>query len=194
MAGLVYIAALAPDADETSQSQQAQFPVTDVFSHIEVPDGRVWMKPEGVECFAGHLSDEEQRLVWATHAAPAASLFNQRVDGTAWGSKPSLYIVAINDRFVQPELQHFVAKRMGVTTVETSSRHVAMLSQPALVLDVIRKAASLVHNAWAFSCSNAQGKGFSGVENDLCVGLKTSMLFGDARQSPTDFALQVKVA
>src|ERR1700740_3830805 len=53
LAALVYIAALAPDADETSQSQQAKFPVTDVFSHIEVTDGRVWMKPDGVSCFAG---------------------------------------------------------------------------------------------------------------------------------------------
>src|SRR3989441_2398877 len=48
VAGLVYIAALAPDTGETSQSQLGQFPVTDVFSHIEVADGRVWMLPEGV--------------------------------------------------------------------------------------------------------------------------------------------------
>ena len=47
VAGLVYIAALAPDAGETSQSQLDKFPVTDVFSHIEVADGRVWLKPEG---------------------------------------------------------------------------------------------------------------------------------------------------
>jgi len=45
VAGLVYIAALAPDADETSQSQQAKFPVTDVFKRIEVADGRVWLRP-----------------------------------------------------------------------------------------------------------------------------------------------------
>src|SRR5206468_405213 len=112
-AGLVYIAALAPDANEMSQSQQAQFPVTDVFSYVEVADGRVWMRPEGVACFAGDLPEEEQKLVWATHAAPAADLFNQKVEGTAWRSKPSWYIVATKDRTVQPELQHFVAKRMG---------------------------------------------------------------------------------
>src|ERR1700726_1962576 len=50
VAGLVYIAALAPDPDETSQSQQDKFPVTDVFSHIEVAGGRVWMLPSGIEC------------------------------------------------------------------------------------------------------------------------------------------------
>src|SRR5437773_12476829 len=67
VASLVYIAALAPDVDETSQSQQEKFPVTDVFSHIEVADGRVWMLPDGVECFAGDLSDQEKKVVWATH-------------------------------------------------------------------------------------------------------------------------------
>jgi pimeloyl-ACP methyl ester carboxylesterase len=144
VAGLVYIAALAPDADETSQSQQSQFPVTDVFSHIEVADGRVWMKPDGVACFAGDLSEEEQNVVWATHAAPAADLFTQKVEGTAWKSKPSWYIVANKDRTVQPELQRFVAKRMGAAVFETNSSHVPMLSNPDLVLDVIRAAAKAV--------------------------------------------------
>jgi len=105
VAGLVYIAALAPDADETSQSQQEKFPVTDVFAHVEVADGRVWM-----------LSDGE----------------------------PSSYIVATKDRTVQPELQRFLAKRMGATTTEVASSHVPMLSSPKLVIDVIRTAANAV--------------------------------------------------
>src|SRR5206468_9080875 len=56
VAGLVYIAALAPDAGETSQSRRGQFPTTDIFSHIEIADGRVWMLLKGVECFVGDLS------------------------------------------------------------------------------------------------------------------------------------------
>jgi pimeloyl-ACP methyl ester carboxylesterase len=144
VAGLVYIAALAPDADETSQSQQSKFPVTDIFSHIEVADGRVWMRPEGVAYFAGDLSEQEQRVVWATHAAPAADLFNQKAEGTAWRSKPSWYIVAKNDRTVQPELERFLAKRMGAKTYETDSSHVPMLSNPRLVIEVIRAAANAV--------------------------------------------------
>src|SRR3984893_11907619 len=67
--GLVYIAALAPDADETSQSQQEKFPVTDVFKYVELAEGRLWMRPEGVTCFAGDLPEQEQKLVWATHYA-----------------------------------------------------------------------------------------------------------------------------
>ena len=50
VAGLVYIAALAPDENETSQSLQEQFPVTDVFSHIEIADGRIWLLPSGIGC------------------------------------------------------------------------------------------------------------------------------------------------
>src|ERR1700694_974510 len=67
VAGLVYIAALAPDETETSQTQVDQFPMTDVFSYVEVADGRLWMRPEGVTYFAGDLPDDEQQLVWATH-------------------------------------------------------------------------------------------------------------------------------
>ena len=147
VAGLVYVAALAPDADETSQSQLDKFPVTDVFSHIEIADGRAWMLPKGVACFAGDLSEAEQKVVWATHAAPAADLFNQKVEGTAWKSKPSWYIVAKNDRTVHPDLERFVAKRMGAKTAEVDSSHVPMLSNPGLVLDVIRKAADAVQKA-----------------------------------------------
>src|SRR6266699_5071833 len=113
VAGLVYIAALAPDEGETSQSQINGYPTTEVFSHIEIADGRIWMRPEGVAFFAGDLSEQEQQIVWATHFAPAADLFDQKIKGTAWKSKPSRYIVANKDRTVQPELQRFLAKRMG---------------------------------------------------------------------------------
>jgi len=149
VAALVYIAALAPDADETSQSQLSKFPVTDVFSHIDVADGRIWLKPDGIGYFAGDLPEAEQKLVWATQAVPVPDLFTQKVDGVAWRSKPSWYIVAKNDRTVPPDLERFVAKRMGATTFETDSSHVPMLSQPGVVLDVIRKAAKTVTSVQA---------------------------------------------
>ncbi len=147
VAGLVYIAALAPDDDETSQSQQDKFPKTEIFAHIEVADGRVWMRPDGAKYFAGDLSEQEQKLVWAVHNAPPADLFNQKMPGTAWRSKPTWYIVARNDRTVHPELERFVAKRMGATTYEVDSSHVPMLSNPKVVIDVIRTAAKAVQGA-----------------------------------------------
>ena len=140
--GLVYIAALGPDENETSQGQQDKFAVTPVFSHIEVADRRVWMKPSGAACFCGDLPEEEQKLVWATHFAPAAELFLHNAPGVAWRTKPSWAIVANNDQTVNPELERFAAKRMGATTYEVDSSHVVMLSNPGLVLDVIRAAAN----------------------------------------------------
>lgn len=144
VAALVYIAALGPDETETSQGLLDKFPNTDVFSRIEVADGRVWLKPDGVAAFAGDLSAEDQGLVYSTHFAPAADLLTQKLDGVAWRSKPSWYIAATEDRTVNPELQRSVSKRMGAKTVEVKSSHVPMLSHPREVLEVIRKAAAAV--------------------------------------------------
>jgi hypothetical protein len=109
------------DADETSQSQQEKFPVTDVFQYVELADGRLWMQPEGVELFAGDLSPEEKRVVLATDFPPAADLFGRDAPGVAWKMKPSWYIVASEDRTVQPDLERFVAQRMNATTYEVKS-------------------------------------------------------------------------
>ncbi len=149
--GLVYICALAPAADETSQTQQSKFPKTDVFSQIEVVDGRIWLRHEGTKSFCGDLSEQEQKLVWATQGAPKPDLFEAKVGGTAWKSKPSWYIVAKKDRTVHPDLQRALAKRMGATTYELDSSHVPMLSQPERVIDVIRTAANAVHRAPAMA-------------------------------------------
>ena len=75
--GLVYIAAVAPDAGETVQDQLDKYP-SDIFSRVEVADGRAWMLPNGTEFFAGDLSEEDQKLVWATHYAPVYNLFQQQ--------------------------------------------------------------------------------------------------------------------
>jgi pimeloyl-ACP methyl ester carboxylesterase len=147
--GLVYICALAPDADETSQTQQTKFPTTDVFSYIEVVDGRIWLRPEGTKYFCGDLSEQEQKLVWATQGVPRPDLFEAKAGGTAWKSKPSWYIIGKNDHTVHPDLERFFAKRMGATTYEFDSSHVPMLSQPERVLDVIRAAAKGVQRAAA---------------------------------------------
>jgi pimeloyl-ACP methyl ester carboxylesterase len=145
--GLVYICALAPDADETSQTLQDKFPSTDVFAHIEVADGRIWLLPDGIDCFAGDLPEAEKQLVWATQYVPDAGPFSRDAPGVAWRSKPSWYIRATSDRTVHPDLEAFVAERMGATTYNLDSSHVPMLSQPDRVLDVIRTAAAAVEGA-----------------------------------------------
>jgi pimeloyl-ACP methyl ester carboxylesterase len=144
VAGLVYIAAVAPDVQETVQSELNKYP-TEIFSQIEVAGGRVWIKPEGIKHFAGDLSEREQKLVWATHYPPVADLFEQqKLDEVAWKSKPSWFILAQKDQTVHPDLQRFLAKRMNATVIEADSSHVIMLSQPELVIEVIRKAVAAV--------------------------------------------------
>jgi pimeloyl-ACP methyl ester carboxylesterase len=149
VAGLVYIAALAPDETETSQGQQDKFPVTDVFQHIEVAEGRIWLLRSGIDCFAGDLASAEKELVWATATAPVADLFTQKVDGVAWRTKPSAYVVATQDHTVNPELQRFSAERMGARTYEVESSHVAMLSRPDVVLDAIRNLVAALQGSLA---------------------------------------------
>jgi pimeloyl-ACP methyl ester carboxylesterase len=136
--GLVYLAALAPDESETSQSQQDKFPRTDVFGEVEVADGRAWMLPSGADYFAGDLSEEERYTVWATHYPPDADLFHTTAPGVAWRAKPSAYVVCTQDHTVHPDLQRFAAKRMEAATYEIASSHVPMFSHPDAVLGAIR--------------------------------------------------------
>src|SRR5262249_1441276 len=134
---------------ETTQTQQDKFPRTEIFSHIEVADGRIWLLPDGINSFAGDLPEEEKKLVWATHAAPAVDLFQAKVGGVAWRSKPSWYIVAKNARPGRPDLQRCFAEGRGATADEGARTHAPMLSQPKLVLDVIRTAVKAVQGTTA---------------------------------------------
>jgi pimeloyl-ACP methyl ester carboxylesterase len=123
-------------------SPNTKFARTDVFDHIEIADGRIWLLPEGIGCFCGGLSEEEQKLAWATAMPPAADVFARPYPGAAWKTKPCWYVVASEDHTVNPDLERFVANRMKAATTEIVSSHVPMLSHPDVVLDVIREAAS----------------------------------------------------
>jgi hypothetical protein len=68
--------------------------------------------PRGRQILRRRSAEEEQNVVWATHYALAADLFDQKMEGTGWKSKPSWFIVAKSDQTVHPELQRFVSKRI----------------------------------------------------------------------------------
>jgi pimeloyl-ACP methyl ester carboxylesterase len=145
--GLVYICALAPDDGETSQSLIERFPGTPVFNHLQISDGRIWLKPSGTAEFCGDLSPEDQKLVWATQGAPDVNLFNLKVPGGAWRSKPSHFVLGTNDHTVNPDLQRWEVKRMNATVHEVASSHVPMLSHPDVVIAAIRAAAHAAQEA-----------------------------------------------
>ena len=132
---------------QTTQSQLNQFPAREAFSEVEVAEGRNWLLPGGVRWFAGDLSEEEQRVVWATAMSPVHDLFDQKCEGVAWRNKPSWFVVAANDHTVHPELQRFASKRMDAADCEVDSSHVAMLSKPDVLLDVIRAAAGVLRGS-----------------------------------------------
>lgn len=149
VAGLVYISAVAPDARETVQEQLDKYP-SDIFAFVEIADDRAWLRPEGTHFFCGDLSEQEQKLVWATHFAPAADVLKQQklsAEKVAWRHKPSWYVLATEDHTVHPDLQRWVSGRMGAHVTEVASSHVPMLSQPDVVIEVIRKAAAAVQNS-----------------------------------------------
>jgi len=149
VAALVYICALAPEDGETSQKDQDRFPQTAVFAHIEQTDGRLFLRRAGMAEFAGDLPEAEQTLAWPTQMAPLADLFAEPVLGAAWKTKPTSYIIGAEDRTVQPDLQRFLAQRMGAQVTELTSSHVPMLSQPEQVYKVIRDAADAVASSAA---------------------------------------------
>jgi pimeloyl-ACP methyl ester carboxylesterase len=143
VAGLVYIAALAPDADETSQGQLDKFP-----SHPSSPTLK-WQKVEfGYARLAPHtsLAIFQSRIKRSSgqHTTHRMPIFSIRTPPTAWKPKPSWYIVANNDQTVHPNLQRFAAKRMNASTHPIDSSHVPMLSHPTMVVDAIRSAVKAI--------------------------------------------------
>jgi hypothetical protein len=95
---------------------------------------------------AGDLSEQEQKVVWATHFAPAADLFDQKLDSTAWRSKPSWYIM-VTSELRASRAATLGGETYGATTYEADSSHVPMLSNPSLVIDVICTAANAVQKS-----------------------------------------------
>ncbi len=146
VSALVYICALAPEDGEPSQLDQSKYPKTPIFDHVEVVDGRIYLRQSGLKDFAGDIPEAEQKLVWAAQMAPLANLFEEPVRGAAWKSKPTYYILGSEDRTVHPDLQHFLAERMKAKTTVLSSSHVPMLSQPEAVYKVIKDAADTVQS------------------------------------------------
>jgi pimeloyl-ACP methyl ester carboxylesterase len=143
VAGLVYIAALAPDAGETAVSMLSKYDAAPASQYFQIQDGFLWLSKEGVQkTFADDLSVEQSALIYATQAAPSTSVLEATVDSPAWKNKPSWYVVSSNDKTIPPDLQHDSAKRIGATTITLESSHVAMISHTKEVLDVIREAAA----------------------------------------------------
>ncbi len=137
--GLVYLAALAPDTGESMIDLMN--PYGGPSPHFQEQEGFVWIAKAGVEqLLANDLPTDQAALLYATQLPPSASLLEAKASSAAWRNKPSWYLVANRDQAVPPELQHYLAKRMGAATTVVESSHVPMISHAEAVLDVIRAA------------------------------------------------------
>src|SRR5271169_2941565 len=144
VAGLVYVAAFAPEEGETLAGLAQGFPPSPLFSEIQpIADGYIMLTPKGVmEDFAQDLSPEEKALVFATQGATQGAILATPIKKAAWHSKPSWFVIASNDRAISPEQEISTAKRMGAKTLTLASSHLPMLSQPEKVADFVAEAAA----------------------------------------------------
>lgn len=143
VAGLVYIAALVPEEGQNANDVNAAMPTTGVEKEFRVsPDGFLFLSVKAVnEHFAPDASTEERKLIYATQVPLAASAGDEKVYSPAWKTKPSWFIVAAQDRVINPDLERFKARLIKATTIELNSSHVPMISQPDKVTDFIIRAA-----------------------------------------------------
>ena len=152
VAGLVYVAAFAPDEGETLGGLAQRFPTSPLFGEIQpIEDGYILLTAKGVmEDFAQDLSSEEKSLILATQGATQGAVLETPIKAAAWHSKPSWFVIASNDRAISPEQEISTAKRMGAKTLTLYSSHLPMLSHPEEVAEfVIEAAASLGASAAA---------------------------------------------
>lgn len=143
VAGLLYVAALVPEEGQNVTDVNAAMPTTGVEKEFQLsPEGFLSLPLKGInEFFAQDLSPEERKVVFATQVTWAASATQEKVYSPAWKAKPSWFIVAAKDGMINPDLQRFKAKLIKATTIELTSSHVPMISQPGEVTDFIIRAA-----------------------------------------------------
>ena len=141
--GLVYIAAFALDEGESLGALLSQGPVTPALAHLFTDSrGFGWLSEDDfVNHFAGDVEPTRARVLYAVQQPLASSAFTDVMGAPAWKSLPSWYLVAQNDEAIPPDAERQFAARMGATTVEIPSSHVAMVSHPAEVADLVEKAA-----------------------------------------------------
>jgi pimeloyl-ACP methyl ester carboxylesterase len=143
--GLVYISAFAPDVGESISELSGQMPVAPGQANIR-PDaeGFLWIDPKAFpESFAQDVDPVQARVMSAVQKPIAASIFNEKVTQAAWKSKHSWYMVSENDRMINPDLERFMAKRIGAKeVVSIHASHASMVSHPTDVTKLITDAAN----------------------------------------------------
>lgn len=143
VSSLVYVAARAPDAGEDYAALAKKFPEPPASSGI------VWSSDFGqlsesafLRDFAGDIPAAKARVLYAVQSPFQRTLMEGKTTNAAWRAKPSWYAVSTEDRTINPDLERFMAKRMGANTIEIKASHLSLISQPDTITRLILDAAS----------------------------------------------------
>ena len=142
VSALVYVAARAPDAGEDYAALAARFPTPPASAGIifDGDEGRL-SEAAFLHDFAGDLPEAKAKVLYAVQQPFHKALLTGRTTHAAWRSKPSFYAVSTEDRTINPDLERFMAKRMGAKTIEVKASHLSLISHPQEITDLILSAA-----------------------------------------------------
>ena len=141
---LVYVAARAPDAGEDYTALAKTYPTPPASAGIVFHDDWGQLSEEAfLRDFGGDLPPEEARVLYAVQQPFKKSLTTEKTTNAAWRTKPSFYAVSAQDRTINPDLERFMAKRMGAKTIEIEASHLALISHPDAVTHLILEALAL---------------------------------------------------
>ena len=141
VSALVYVAARAPDAGEDYTALAKTFPTPPASAGIifDGDEGRLG-EAAFLRDFAGDLPEAKAKVLYAVQQPFQKMLLAGKTTHAAWRSKPSFYAVSTEDRTINPDLERFMAKRMGAKTVEVTASHLSMISQPDTITALILEA------------------------------------------------------
>jgi pimeloyl-ACP methyl ester carboxylesterase len=141
VSALVYVAARAPDANEDYAALAKTFPTPPASAGIifDGDEGRL-SEEAFLRDFAGDLPEAKAKALFAVQWPFHKALLTGKTTYAAWRSKPSWYAVSTEDRTINPDLERFMAKRMGAKTIEVKASHVSLISQPETIANLILEA------------------------------------------------------
>jgi pimeloyl-ACP methyl ester carboxylesterase len=142
VSALVYVAARAPDAGEDYTALAKGFPTPPATAGI-VFDGDEGRLGEAafLRDFAGDIPEAKAKVLYAVQEPFHKALLTGKTEHAAWRQKPSFYAVSTEDRTIDPDLERFMAKRMGARTIEVKSSHLSLVSHPDVIASLILEAA-----------------------------------------------------
>jgi pimeloyl-ACP methyl ester carboxylesterase len=142
VSALVYVAARAPDAGEDYTALAKTYPTPPASAGIvfDGDEGRL-TEEAFLRDFAGDLPKAKAKVLYAVQEPFQKALLAGRTTQAAWRTKPSFYAVSTEDRTINPDLQRFMAKRMGAKTMEVKASHLSLISHPDQITQLIIEAA-----------------------------------------------------